>query len=855
MYASFLVVLIAAAGPKTPAQKATVSLSDGRTVKALVDTAALKRGDDAIQISPLLANGQFWSFGDAFKRTVYYDCGKGLAPTWTAGETNRLACSEGTPRLRPDITWPEDAAAHPNSNIPPVRPGGRPVAQGLHFLLGWGTSCGVALVFFALLSWFSRQQAIKAPKAPSIESPPNLERLDWLWMSGLTLLGLVLRLVHIGDEPFEQNEFTYYMSGYGHDSLLGVLFDVNAMAQTHPPLPHLILWLMEFIGNDEIWARVPQALFGAATLPLVFRLTWNTTRGHRPAAIVATLAAAVSSVHVWYSQDVSPYTLTTFFGALTLFGGQLALGNPDNRRAWWYWVIGGWGLVYTHYYGIHLSFGIVLASFILCARRKAGYRRLFWRTINAGSILWMGIVPWVPAFAQAYLWSRTHSTAYQRTALVYHPTQNLLADLLDLIRLVGGYPSALAGLAVVGLIVGLLHLPFRHQSLRDRLLLAIPLLWFIPFELINRATFLKSLYGGYYFGVRYFLFLFPIAWVLCGWCIQSAQRPSVRRILKLGTYSAAAISIALSSWESVRHLSEREKPDVLSAARLVKAHLQDGDAVLVGPAAFYHHPFHYYFAEPEVRDRLGVNALMRTPAWQPVFGQAATQGPVRPLWLGILSDLFEPYERSLDNRHVQRVWVVDHQQHLLDRPEFSGRPSQTITEVVSEHFKPIYEQAFHDVTVTLYERLTYSAANPERIHFGWSDGAYVRSVEPPWAYVAPGRRLRLGTQVRLPSNTTRPVQSIALRLGLTPAGGHNAKDCAPPEPTTVRIMAGRRMLASKEIRDFTTLRVPIPEGLTTKDLILTLDRDAPSHVARPPEVVLDWMDITYGSVSERSPSQ
>jgi hypothetical protein len=669
-------------------------------------------------------------------------------------------------------------------------------------------------------------------------------------LCALTGLGLGLRLINIGDEPFEQNEFTYYMSGFGHDSVLGVLFDVNAMAQTHPPLPHLILWLIEPLGNDEIWARLPQALFGAATLPLIYRLTWNTTDGHRTAAIVATLAAAVSSVHVWYSQDVSPYTITTFFAALTLLGGQGALRNPDNRRAWWCWIIGGWGLVYTHYYGLHLSFGIVLAALILCSKGTTNRRRLFWRTISAGCKLWVGIIPWIPAFAQAYLWSRSHSTAYQRTALVYHPTQDFLADIIDTIRLVGGFPVALSTLALLCLAIGAIHLPFRQIKLRDKLLLAVPVLWFVPFELINRATFLRGLYDGYYFGIRYFLFLFPIAWVAAGWCIHSASLKSTKRTLKWVTYAAAIVSISLSSWESLRHLTEREKPDVLSAARLVKSHLQDGDAVLVGPAAFYHHPFHYYFADPQVRSRLGINALMRTPAWQPLLSQSAPAGPSRPLWLGVLSDLFEPYEKTVSNTHVRRVWVVDHQQKLLDRPEFSDRPSAAIQEVISSHFKPTYKRDFHDVTVQLFERTQNAVPAPGTIHFGWSDGPFVRAMEPPWAYVGPGRRIRLGSQIRLPYDAKRPVTKLKLRLGATPPGGYSAATSVTVPPTTVRIMAGRQRLASFAVSDFTTTEIPIPANLQNGPLVLTVDRDAPTSMARPPEIVLDRMDIEYRDISE-----
>ena len=240
---------------------------------------------------------------------------------------------------------------------------------------------------------------------------------------------------------------------------------------------------------------------------------------------------------------------------------------------------------------------------------------------------------------------------------------------------------------------------------------------------------------------------------------------------------------------------------------------------------------------------------MRTPAWQPILGSPSGTGPTRPMWLGVLSDLFEPYSRSLASTHVRRVWVVDHQQKLLDRPEFSDRPSAAIQDVVQKHFTRVYERQFHDVSVQLYERSTHSVPPPERIHFGWSDGAYVRAMEPPWAYVGPGRRLRLGSQIRLPHTPNRPVTSLTLRLGATPPGGHKATDSKPVAPTTVRVLAGRERLASVDVSEFTRVEVPIPKRLQHRDLVLTLDRDAPANMARPPEIVLDQMLIQYGDRS------
>ena len=172
MYSPIIALLIVTSAPNAATVQADVTLPDGRQVKAIVEASAASAQKSAVQVSPQLKDGEFWSFGDAFQRTVFYDCGAGLAPTLTSGPDARLYCTSGSPRLRPDITWPSDASAFPNSNIPPVRPGGRPVTQGLHFLLGWSHICGAAFIFFLALAWFSKYRAARTPHIPAAPVAP-----------------------------------------------------------------------------------------------------------------------------------------------------------------------------------------------------------------------------------------------------------------------------------------------------------------------------------------------------------------------------------------------------------------------------------------------------------------------------------------------------------------------------------------------------------------------------------------------------------------------------------------------------------------------------------------------------------
>lgn len=837
---TLLALAVAGSGaPGSPAlRKAEVRLADGHAIRALVHAQDLSEGLPAVRVAPRLARGAFWSFGDTLQRTLFFGCTGEARPELTGGV---LACPSGSePRLRPDVTLPEDTSVHPTSHVPPVVPGGRPVVQSAHFLAPWLVPCAIALVLLlgaaALLERRARRGRFPGPLAePSVA----LDRRGWIALLLLCVAGLAVRLVNLGYEPFEQNEFTYFMSGMGHDGPFGVLLDVNAMAQTHPPLHHLALLALRPLGNDEVVARLPAVLAGAAVVPVIFLLGWRLFSGRLVPATFAGLLATLSPVQIWYSQDVSPYTAMTLFAALALLSGHGILRGPVRRGPWIGLVASSWGLVYTHYYGLHLSFAIFVVLLGWAARSNVGERSaLLQRTLAAGCLLWAGIVPWIPAFAQAYLWSRGHSTEYQRLAGVYLSDTSLSADLLDALRLAAGYPYAWRWAALAGLALGLTHvrrLPLRAGPLW---LLLAPLAWFVPFELVNRASFLHKLYGGYYFGIRYFLFLFPVGWLMAAACVDAAL---VHRRLRALTLAFAGGSALLAVVYSATLLNAADKPDIRRATALVAEHLEDGDAVIVGPAAFYQHPFHYYMADPSARTDLRINDFMQTPAWHDLAHRGG------PAWLGALSGLFEPYERTLRSPHIRRVWVIDHTQHLFDRREFSDRPSEAITSAVRVEFEEVFaSHAYHDTSVRLFERRRVDAALATRtLHFGWNDGPYVRRFHPPAAYAAPGRWVRPGAEVHLPLPPDQTPLRLRLRAGTIPPGGHQHVDVPAPMDTALTVLLDghplRRLTLGAGFSEHTLALPPLPAGGALR-LSFHLDRPAPS-AQRPPEVVLDRLEV------------
>ncbi len=807
--AALLVAEFAAAqAPKPEGPSAAVQtllpLSDGRAVPVWAD----RLGTTAARVFPRGASGAYGDFGVPFDSGLVASCPSGAL---TLDDDGFLTCGGQRPRVSPNVTLPSDPSAFETSPVPPVKPGPRAVGSITRPRL---PALAASLVGAAVLAVIALVLARLRPSAPQLHdvAPRGPTRGAWLTLAPLIAVGAALRLWNLGLEPLEQNEFTYVMTAFGHESWLDVLLDVNAMAQTHAPLPHLLQFALSPLGTAEWVTRLPMALAGTLTLPVLFSLAWRLGNrvfgdGHAPAvALIATALLALSPVHVWYSRDASPYALVTLFAALALLGAERATRGRGGRALMAVASVLGF---YTHYYSLHLT--LVLYALVLIGDvRRSGLRAML-PTFASGLAAAAALLPWLPAFLAAYQWSEGHSTAYQRDAGVYHPSASVITDGLDVVRLLLGLglPGAFAVGAAVATVLGAALLRVCRQD-RSRVaalnLLVAPLAWFTAFELVNRETFLKSLYGGYYFGIRYGLFLFPAAVLLVALAVRSLPSGRAGRAV-----SAVVLAFLLgdAARQSGAMLFTVAKPDVASAAALVTRHARDGDAILVGPAVFYQHPWHYYAAPPERRDAQRAGDWMRTPDWD---GSGV---------LGVLTDLVEPWSRSLSSAFVKRVWVIDHMQHLFGRREFSDRPAAAIDAALAGApggLTEVWRRDFHDVRVRLFERTTLTLAplptapdGRPGLHIGWNDGPFTRGTDPSAAWTRPGRRVRARTELNVP--VPKDATTVTLRVGAVLVGPPPLSSTGPATPVTFKVTLNGRTAGSWTVNaDFEDIEVPLTPG-------------------------------------------
>jgi|SRR5579859_1172703 len=259
------------------------------------------------------------------------------------------------------------------------------------------------------------------------ESQISRRKIDWATaaITLLTILALLLRLRHLGDGSlwFDEGASVQFATMPLRDWLRFLWHGEANM------LPYYLLlrgWL--FFGHSEFMVRLPSALFGAATVPVVYMLLRRLSGAF--AGLMAAGLLAFHDFHVSYSQEARSYSLVVFMLCLSWLA-LTRLVESDSRRMRWMYLITATLATYGHFFA-----GLVLISqwiAVYCfAPREAVHRlrklSLMTAAMVAPAVLYgfahRGGINWVPPATSARL---LHS------ALVFSGNSGVLAAVLALV--------------------------------------------------------------------------------------------------------------------------------------------------------------------------------------------------------------------------------------------------------------------------------------------------------------------------------------------------------------------------------------------------------------------------------------
>ncbi|HSW90026.1 MAG TPA: glycosyltransferase family 39 protein [Patescibacteria group bacterium] len=195
------------------------------------------------------------------------------------------------------------------------------------------------------------------------------------WLLFVVLLAIILRLPLLG------GSFWLDEAAQAIESSRSLSQQYRIPDDFQPPLFHYVTHFMLLASGEEWWLRSSSLAFGVGTIAVLYLLV-KKTHGESTARI-ASLLLALSPFHIFFSQELRPYSIACFFGILSWYG----LVSKKN----WLFIIANVLGMYTMY-----LFPLVTVSQLLYIFFEQ--RKRFRISILLSLLSYLSFLPWLPFF-------------------------------------------------------------------------------------------------------------------------------------------------------------------------------------------------------------------------------------------------------------------------------------------------------------------------------------------------------------------------------------------------------------------------------------------------------------------------
>ena len=180
-----------------------------------------------------------------------------------------------------------------------------------------------------------------------------IKRKETIILTLIIFLGAFLRFYNIDKNSLWLDEIGQVIVATMNlqDLLVGVSTHLS------PPLDYLIMhFFLKFTPHNDLFFRMPAAIFGIASILFVFLL--GKQLFSIKVGLISALLFSISPFDIYYSQEARMYSSFLFF---TLVSFYTFIRFIETRNKYFYpWIISGILMIYTHYFG----FFILLIQFI-----------------------------------------------------------------------------------------------------------------------------------------------------------------------------------------------------------------------------------------------------------------------------------------------------------------------------------------------------------------------------------------------------------------------------------------------------------------------------------------------------------
>lgn len=431
-----------------------------------------------------------------------------------------------------------------------------------------------------------------------------------LW--GTVLAAAVLRLFHIGAQSVWIDEYLTLevatpKPGYPIWQLL--------LHNIHGPLHTFVVFLFKSVSNNDGWLRVPSAIAGTATVPLLF--AWMRPRFGVRAALWGAVILATNPLHIHYSQEIRNYAFAVAFvtGGAVCGDRWLARGGKSRAVAFASLVAAS---VLSNFSATFSFFAHALSFF-----RRAGVSRASVTRFAAATLLVVALLsPWIYRLSTYIDLGRLATpvrrgqldagerlrgdTTFRAEAVPYAafaysvgftlgPSLRELHEAPSIASVLSRHGAAVAW---VGILFGTLVTlgVVRGARAYGRWAVVEPLLYIaVPLG----ATLALNWQNAKAFNVRYVLVGLPMYVALVAVGVASLRRGR--------GWFAGGLVVATSAASLCNHYFDARyaKEDVRGAVRAVNARVEPGECIfaptvwqIVGLYARPDVPIHYVYREP-----------------------------------------------------------------------------------------------------------------------------------------------------------------------------------------------------------------------------------------------------------------
>jgi mannosyltransferase len=232
------------------------------------------------------------------------------------------------------------------------------------------------------------------PRSPNSSRVP-VANPELLAILGLTLIGLLVRCWMIGSKGLWYDEAATALMARAAPLDI-IWFHWNA-AFEHPPAWVLLMhYWSKIFAQSEAALRIPAAMAGAATVPLI----WLTARTAWPRApltrLVAAALVAFSPALILYAQEARMYSLVALLGVVSVYLAMRLLARPGLGVLLGF-VLTNWVMLGLHYYSA-LLIGVEGLYLLVVAGRE---RRSLAKVMLALAVSLAPLALWA-AFAPAF---------------------------------------------------------------------------------------------------------------------------------------------------------------------------------------------------------------------------------------------------------------------------------------------------------------------------------------------------------------------------------------------------------------------------------------------------------------------